>query len=105
VASNTILRRLAGERSRQRRHSEETRLRMRELAGGCRTQTALHLPPVRVPTGSLGELSPGAILRLDLPARTRAQFRAGGVLLFSAAPVGQSDHRAAQLLASSEAKK
>ena len=33
VASNTILRRLAGERSRQRRHSEETRRRMRELAG------------------------------------------------------------------------
>ena len=60
VASNTILRRLAGERSRQRRHSEETRRRMRELAGACRTGTALYLPPVRVAAGALGELRPGA---------------------------------------------
>jgi flagellar motor switch protein FliM len=104
VASNTILRRLAGERTRQRRHSEETRRRMRELAGACRAATSLYLPPVRVPAGALGELRPGAVLRLDLPAsRTAAQFRAGGVRLFSAAPVGQSGHRAAQLLASSEA--
>jgi flagellar motor switch protein FliM len=105
VASNTILRRLAGERSRQRRHSEETRRRIRELAGDCRTRTALQLPPVRVASESLGALRPGAILRLDLAARTRPQFRAGDVVLFSAAAVGQADHRAAQLLSASEAKK
>jgi flagellar motor switch protein FliM len=106
VASNTILRRLAGERSRQRRHSPETRLRVRELAGACRTGAALHLPPVRVPASSLGALCPGAVLRFELPAsRTPAQFRAGGVVLFSAAPVGHADHRAAHLLAASEAKK
>jgi flagellar motor switch protein FliM len=106
VASNTILRRLAGERSRQRRHSPETRLRVRELAGACRTGAALHLPPVRVPASSLGALCPGAVLRFELPAsRTPAQFRAGGVVLFSAASVGHADHRAAHLLAASEAKK
>jgi hypothetical protein len=60
---------------------------------------------VRVAAGLLGELRPGTVLRLDLPARTPAQFRAGGVALFSAHPVGQADHRAAQLLAASEAKK
>ena len=104
VASNTILRRLAGERSRQRRHAEETRRRMRELAGACRTGTALHLPPARVAAEALAGLHPGAILRLDLPLRTPAQFRAGGVVLFSAAPVGQGERRAAQLLAASEAR-
>jgi len=105
VASNTILRRLAGERSRGRRHSEETRWRVRELTGECRTPAALYLPTVRVPASSLGELQAGAVLRFELPAsRTAAQFRAGGVTLFRSAPVGQGDHRAAQLLASHEAK-
>jgi len=103
VASNTILRRLAGERSRQRRHAAETRLRMRELAAGCRTGTALHLPAVRVEAGALGDLRAGSILRFDLSAETPAEFRAGGVLLFSATPVGQADHRAARLVASHEA--
>lgn len=99
VASNTILRRLAGERSRQRRHSEETRRRMRELTGACRTPTSLYLPPVRVPAEALGDLRPGTVLRFELPgARTAAQFRAGGILLFSATPAGQGDRRAAQLL-------
>src|SRR6202167_4383888 len=100
VASNTILRRLGGDRNRQRRHPEETRRRMRELAGSCRTGTSLYLPPVRVGAGSLGALEPGTILRFDLPAsRTSAQFRASGVALFSASPVGQAGQRAAHLLA------
>jgi flagellar motor switch protein FliM len=105
VASNTILRRLAGERTRQRRHSEETRRRMVDLAGGCRMDTALYLPSVRVPAGALGKLQPGAVLRFRMPAsRTAAQFRAGGVPLFRATPVGQGDHRAAQLLAPGEVR-
>jgi flagellar motor switch protein FliM len=53
----------------------------------------------------LSELHPGSVLRLGMTARTPAQFRAGGVVLFSAAPVGRSDHRAAHLLASSEGRK
>lgn len=105
VASNTILRRLAGDKSRHRRHSEETRQRMRELAGACRTQSSLHLPSVRVAAGELGDLHPGSLLRFDLTARTPAQFRAGGVVLFSAAPVGREGHRAAELLSASEGGK
>ena len=104
VASNTILRRLAGEKARHRRHSEETRERIRELAGACRTRTALHLPTVRVAAGDLGELRTGSVLRFDLAARTPAQFRAGGVILFAAAPVGRADHRAAEILTPSEAR-
>ncbi len=100
VASNTILRRLAGEKSRQRRHTGETRQQMRRLVGACRTGTALWLPPVRVPAAALGGLRPGTVLEFELPAsRTHARFRAGGVSLFSASPVGKDDHRAAQLLA------
>lgn len=103
VASTTILRRLAGDRSRQRRHSPEIRQRMLELAGRCRTRAALELPRVRVPAQELGELRPGRILRLNLPARTPAHLRAGGVVLFAAAPVGQAEHRAAHLVSASEA--
>lgn len=106
VASNTILRRLGGEKSRQRRHSEETQRRMLQLAGRCRTGTALWLPSVRVPAEALGELRAGTVLRFELPAsRTVAQFRAKGVTLFSAAPVGLAEHRAAHLLATHEAKR
>lgn len=106
VASNTILRRLAGERTRQRRHSEETRRRMVDLAGRCRMNTALYLPSVRVPAGALGALRQGTVLRFDLPASwTAAQFRAGGVPLFPGAPVGQGNYRAAQLLSPGEVRR
>ncbi|MFP5227000.1 MAG: flagellar motor switch protein FliM [Acidobacteriota bacterium] len=104
VASNTILRRLAGEKSRQRRHADETRRRMRQLASACRTGTSLWLPSIRVPSGVLGELQPGMVLQFDLPAtRTTAQFRAAGITLFSASPVGKEEYRAARLLARKEA--
>jgi len=104
VASNTILRRLAGERSRQRRHSTETRTRMRELAGSCRAGAALQLPTIRLAASALGDLSPGALLRLNLPASSLAEFRAGGVLLFSASAAGRAEHRAAHLVAPQEAR-
>lgn len=105
VVSNAILRRLAGERSRQRRHPGETRKRMRELIGSCSARTSLELPRVPVPAEMLSGLRPGSILRLNLGARTSAHFHAGGVVLFSATPVGQSDHRAAHLLASVESSR
>jgi len=104
VASNTILRRLAGERSRQRRHSRETRARIRELAGGCHAGTALQLPSVRLAASALGDLEPGSLLRLNLPASSLAEFRAGGVLLFSASAASRAEHRAAHLVAAREAK-
>lgn len=104
VVSNAILRRLAGEKTRQRRHSPETRARIMTLARTVRTHTALDLPAVRMPAERLGHLRRGLILPLHLPARTPAQFRAGGISLFGAAPVGQENCRAAHLLTKNEAQ-
>ncbi len=104
VVSNAILRRLAGEKTRQRRHSPATRQRMLELAGRASTRVALQLPAARVAAEALGSLCPGEILELGLPTRSTAQLRAGSVALFSAAPVGQAEHRAAHLLERSPAR-
>lgn len=104
VVSNAILRRLAGEKTRQRRHSPATRQRMLELAGKASTRVVLQLPAVRVAAEPLGSLCPGKILKLGLPTRSAAQLRAGSVVLFSAAPVGQAEHRAAHLLEHSPAR-
>ncbi|MGA7524137.1 MAG: hypothetical protein WBW84_16920 [Acidobacteriaceae bacterium] len=97
VVSNTILRQLAGEKARRRGHTPEVRQRMRELAGACRTQVSLELPPVLVASTQCGGLEPGRILRLNLPARTAARLCAGGLVLFRAAPVSQANTRAAHL--------
>jgi len=97
VVSNAILRQMAGEKSRRRGHAPEVRRRMRELAGACRTRVSLELPPVRVASAGLGDLGPGRILRLNLPARTAARLNAGGVVLFQAMPVNQANVRAAHL--------
>lgn len=102
VVSNAILRRLAGEKSRQQRHAEETRRRILELAGRCRAEAALELPRRPIPSAQLGDLRPGSILDLGLAARSPAEFRADGVLLFASTAVGQGDRRAAQLGARAE---
>jgi flagellar motor switch protein FliM len=104
VVSNAILRRLAGEHARESRHSAETRQRMRELAGRCRTEAALDLPRVRVPAAALGGLGAGSLLRLNLAAGTPAELRAGGVVLFRAAPVGRGERRAARLIEGGEVR-
>lgn len=104
VVSNAILRRLAGERARESRHSAEIRERMRELAGRCRTEAALDLPRVRVPAAALGGLEPGSLVRLNLRATTPAELRAGNVVLFEAAPVGRGERRAAHLAATAEVR-
>ncbi len=103
VVANSILRRLAGERTRLRRHSAETRERITALAARCRTKAALDLPRVRVPAEALAGLRPGGVLTLNLPARTPAQFRAAGITLFSAAAAGRAEHRVARLLTPQEA--
>jgi flagellar motor switch protein FliM len=104
VVSNAILRRLAGEKSRQQRHSPETRERILELAGRCRAAATLELPRTPIPSAQLVGLRPGAVLDLGLAARTPSEFRADGVLLFASAAVGQADRRAAQLGARAEVK-
>jgi flagellar motor switch protein FliM len=97
VVSNAILRRLAGDKSRQQQHSAETRRRMQELTRRCRTTATLELPRTPVPAARLGVLRPGSVLDLGVPARTPAEFRADGVLLFTSAAVGQADRRVAQM--------
>ncbi|HTW46802.1 MAG TPA: flagellar motor switch protein FliM [Acidobacteriaceae bacterium] len=104
VVSNAILRRLAGEKTRQQRHSAEVRLRMQELAGRCRAAATLDLPRMPIPVEHLGGLRPGSVLDLGLTARTPAELRADGVLLFTSVAVGQGDRRAAQLGARAEVK-
>jgi flagellar motor switch protein FliM len=104
VVSNAILRRLAGDKSRQRRHSAEVRRQMLELTGKCRAVATLELPRAPIPAERLGRLCPGSVLDLGLPARTSAEFRADGIALFSAVAVGQSDRRAAQLQARAEVR-
>lgn len=97
VVSNAILRQLAGERARRRGHAPEIRQRMRELAGACRTEVSLELPPVRVAASECADIRRGRVLPLRLPARTSARLRAGGVVLFPAAPVNVANGRAAHL--------
>jgi flagellar motor switch protein FliM len=104
VVSNAILRRLGGDRTRESRHSAETRQRMRELVGRCRTEAALDLPRVRVPAAALADLEAGSLVRLNLPAGTPAQLRAGGVVWFDAVPVSRRERRAAQLVAPGEVR-
>ena len=102
VVSNAILRRLAGEKSRQQHHTAENRRRIQELVGRCSTAATLELPRTLVPSSRLSGLRPGSVLDLGLPARTAAEFRADGVLLFSSTAVGRGDGRAAQLGARAE---
>ena len=89
VVSNTILRRLTGDWSRQRRHSPENRERMRERAGLVKFGASLQLPPVTLTGRDLDNLQPGEILKLPLAASHPAQLRVSGVPLFEALPVNQ----------------
>jgi flagellar motor switch protein FliM len=105
VVSNAILRRLAGEKTRQQRHSVENRQRILDLASRCRTEATLELPRTPIASAQLGALRPGSILDLGLAAHTPAEFRGGNILLFASAVVGQADRRAAQLNAGMEVKR
>lgn len=97
VVSNTILRRLIGDWSRQRRHAPETRLRMRDRAGQIRFGAALQLPPVRLSASELEGLRPGKVLKLSLASNHGAELRVAGVPVFEAQPICLGDHRGAQL--------
>jgi flagellar motor switch protein FliM len=97
VVSNTILRRLVGERGRSREHPEETRRHLRARADRIRIGAALQLPPVRIAARELEDLQVGEILRLDLASNSAAELRVTGVPLFAARPVGYGEHRGAHL--------
>jgi flagellar motor switch protein FliM len=97
VVSNTILRRLVGERARSREQPEELRRMLRERAGRIQVGAALQLPPVAVAVRDLENLEPGDIVRLGLASNVAGELRVTGMPLFAARPVGYGEHRGAHL--------
>jgi flagellar motor switch protein FliM len=97
VVSNTILRRLVGERGRSREHPEEIRRNLRERADGIQIGAALQLPPVRIAARALDNLRAGHILKLGLASNAPAELRVTGMPLFAARPVGFGEYRGAHL--------
>jgi flagellar motor switch protein FliM len=99
VVSNTILHRLVGDWTRQRRHALETRQRIADRAGRAKVGAALQLPPTRIAAREIEALQAGSVLRLKLSAHQSAELRVAGVLLFAASPVSCGEHRGAHLAA------
>ena len=97
VVANTILRRLTSDWGRRRRHAPEIRARMETSVRRLRFGATLQLPSVRVSAGSMENLAPGDVLRLDLPANVAPEWRIGGQLLSRAQAIRQGPHRAARL--------
>lgn len=100
VVSNTVLHRLVGDWTRQRRHSAETRQRIFERVRNSKVGAALQLPPTRIAAREIRSLTPGSILRFSLSANRAAELRIAGVPLFAASPVSCGDHRGAHLATS-----
>ncbi|MGB7190462.1 MAG: FliM/FliN family flagellar motor switch protein [Acidobacteriaceae bacterium] len=99
VVSNTILHRLVGDWTRQRRHAPETRQRIFERAGKATVGASLQLPSTPVSAREIESLRPGSVLRLRLSANRAAELRVAGVPLFAASPVSRGEHRGAHLAA------
>jgi len=97
VVSNTILRRLTSDWGRRRRHAPEIRARMEAAARRIPFGASLQLPPLRLPASTIEKLAPGDVIRLEVPATTLPEWRAGGQLLSAAQPVRQGPFRAARM--------
>ena len=97
VVSNTVLRRLTGDWSRQHRHSAETRQRMQERVRLVKVGASLQLPPVRLEGRQLDSLHEGQVLKLPLMASHPAELRIAGIPLFEAHPVQVEGQRAGHL--------
>ena len=97
VVANTILRRLTSDRGHRRRHAGESgpawRLRRRRIRFGA----TLQLPPVRLSAQAVQNLTPGALIRLDLPANTVPEWRVGGQCLRPAQAIRQGVFRGARM--------
>jgi flagellar motor switch protein FliM len=98
VVSNTVLRRLVGDWSRQHRHSPENRQRMQERVGLVKVGAALQLPPVSIAGRELEDLYEGKVLKLPIVASRPAELRVAGVPLFDGYPVSHEEQRGAHLL-------
>jgi len=97
VVANTILRRLTTDWGRRKRHSDETRVRMEQLARQIRFGCSLQLPSVRLAASALDRLQPGDLLRLDLGSSTLSEWKAGGQPLALARAMSRGAHRAARM--------
>ena len=97
VVANTILRRLTSDRGGRRRHAGEVRARMEASARRIRFGATLQLPPVRLSAKVVENLTPGAVIRLDLPANTVPEWRVGGQSLVPAQAIRQGVFRAARM--------
>jgi len=97
VVSNTVLRRLVGDWTRQRRHAADTRQRVRERVGMAKVGVALQLPSSRVAAREIETLQEGTILSLSLAAHRAAELKVAGVPLFKASPVSHGEYRGAHL--------
>jgi flagellar motor switch protein FliM len=97
VVANTILRRLTTDWGRGRRHADETRARMEDLARHIRFGCALQLPAMKLGAKRLEGLGTGDVLRLDVNAGTLSEWRAGGETLATARPMRHGVHRAARI--------
>jgi len=98
VVSNTVLRRLVGDWSRQHRHSPENRQRMQERVALVKVGAALQLPPVSIAGRELEDLHEGKILKLPMVASRAAELRIAGVPLFEGYPVSHEEQRCAHLV-------
>ena len=98
VVSNTVLRRLVGDWSRQHRHSSENRQRMQERVGLVKVGAALQLPPVSIAGRELEELYEGKVFKLPIVASRPAELRVAGIPLFEGYPVSHEEQRGAHLV-------
>jgi flagellar motor switch protein FliM len=97
VVANTILRRLATDWGKRRRHAGGARAAMEAAARRIRFGCSLQLPSVRLPASALEELAPGSLVRLNLPANTAPLWRVAGQPLHAAQAIRQGPHRAARI--------
>jgi flagellar motor switch protein FliM len=97
VVANTILRRLTTDWGRRRRHAEETRARMEEVARRIHFGGSLQLPTMKIEARELDHLEPGDLLPLHLGASTLAEWRVGGQPLAMAQAMRRGAHRAARM--------
>jgi flagellar motor switch protein FliM len=97
VVANAVLRRLTADFGRGSRHPSETRQRLEERVRRIRFGTSLQLPTVRVSAKAIENLTPGSVIRLDLPGRMSPLWCSGGQVLASAQAVRQGAHRGARV--------
>lgn len=97
VVSNTILHRLVGNWTRQRKHAPETRQRLLEHVLKAKVGAALQLPSTRVAAREIQSMEPGTLLRFAMAARQSAELRVAGVPVFEASPVSCGQYRGAHL--------